>query len=69
MRRDPALAIAGVTKHQYYHRPSGNARGRKASEVTLRVVGDDVERVPNGEVWRSSRAYRKIPIQLTATAR
>jgi len=61
MRRDPALAIAGVTKHQYYHRPSGNARGRKASEVTLRVVGDDVERVPNGEVVEVIKGIQEDP--------
>ncbi len=30
MKRDTALSIAGITKHQYYYRPTGKTRGRKS---------------------------------------
>ena len=51
MKREKVLAICGVTKDQFYYRPSGKKRGRKASRWTLRKmpqVGDSL--VSNGEV-------------------
>jgi putative transposase len=51
MKRDTALSITGVTKHQYYYRPKGGRRGKLPSTETLRLVdGDNVERVSNDEV-------------------
>lgn len=45
MKRDAALAIAGVTRHQYYHRaPQGGAKGgRPVSRHTPKLL-------PNGSV-------------------
>lgn len=51
MKRDTALSIAGVTKHQYYYKPKGGCRGRLPSNETLRLVdGSNVERVGNDVV-------------------
>jgi hypothetical protein len=49
LRRDQALSIAGVSKHQYYHKPGKGKRGRKPSGHTLRIApdGDNVEHVEN----------------------
>jgi transposase InsO family protein len=61
MKRDTALSIAGITKHQYYYRSLGKARGRKASEDTLRIEGDNVERVPNSEVVKAIKGIQQDP--------
>lgn len=47
LRRDQALSIAGISKHQYYHKPRKGRRGRKPSGHTLRIDpdGDNVERM------------------------
>ncbi len=50
MKRNRALEIAGMTKHQYYHQSSGKRRGRKPSETTLFIEGNNVERRDNQEV-------------------
>jgi len=46
MRRDTALAIAKVTKHQYYHIPSETLSGRPPSKTTKKLVvliGQDIK--------------------------
>jgi len=51
MKRDTALSITGVTKHQYYYKPKGGHRGRMPSTETFRFVdGDNIERVSNDDV-------------------
>lgn len=47
LHRDKALAITGVSKHQYYHRSKGTKQGLKPSTYTLTAFG---ERIDNSEV-------------------
>jgi len=61
MKRDTAISIAGITKHQYYYRPTGKTRGRKASESTFKVDGDDVDKVPNNKVVESIKEIQEDP--------
>lgn len=61
MRRDTALSIAGITKHQYYYSPLGKTKGRKASEATLRIEGGNVGRVPNDEVVEAIQGIQEGP--------
>ena len=51
MKRDVALEIADITKHQYYHKSKKGKRGIAASSHTTRHVGNQQEvKVPNMEV-------------------
>lgn len=43
LKRDIALHITGITKHQYYYRPKKGKRGRKASLVTTNADGRTVD--------------------------
>lgn len=61
MARDRALSIAGITKHQYYYRPSGKTKGRKASDATLKIEGDNVEETPNSLVVEAIKEIQKDP--------
>ncbi len=61
MKRDTALSIAGITKHQYYYRPKGKTRGRKASDVTFKTDGDNIEKVPNNTVVGSIKEIQEDP--------
>lgn len=61
MKRDTALSIAGITKHQYYYRPSGKTKGRKASQVTLQVAGDNVEQIFNDNVVEVIKEIQQDP--------
>lgn len=61
MKRDKALSIVGITKHQYYYRPTGRPKGRKASEHTIKVEGNSVEKVPNDKVVESIKEIHKDP--------
>lgn len=47
LKRDQALSIAGISKHQYYHKPSKGKRGRKPTVQTLKIVpeSNNVERL------------------------
>ncbi|MGF7141580.1 DDE-type integrase/transposase/recombinase [Roseimarinus sediminis] len=61
MKRDTALSNAGITKHQYYYRPTGKTRGRKASDVTYKIDGDNVDKVPNSNVVESIKEIQEDP--------
>lgn len=61
MKRDSALSISGITKHQYYYRPTGQVRGRKTSEATLKVNGNNVDKVPNNNVVESIKEIQEDP--------
>lgn len=61
MKRDTALAISGVSRHQYYYNPRAGKRGKPASKVTLRIVGEDVERVPNKFVVEQIKETKADP--------
>jgi putative transposase len=61
MKRDNALAIAGMSKHQYYYKPKAGKRGRQSSQVTLRIAGEDVDRVPNQVVVEQIKETQSDP--------
>lgn len=61
MKRDIALSITGITKHQYYYRPTGKKRGRKASDATFKVDGDHVDKIPNNNVVESIKEIQEDP--------
>jgi putative transposase len=61
MKRDMALTIVGITKHQYYYRPTGKTKGRKASEFTFKVGNEKVEKIPNSQVVESIKDVQKDP--------
>ncbi len=46
VKRDTALSIAGIIRHQYYSKPKSGRRGKPPSQETLRINGEDVDRVP-----------------------
>jgi putative transposase len=61
MKRDKALSIAGVSKHQYYYRPNKNSRGRKPSSVTPRIEGDNVQYCTNKQVVDQIKKVQSDP--------
>ncbi len=50
MKRDNALSIAGLTRHQYYYKPKGGKRGRKASTHTVYIGNEQESLVKNDDV-------------------
>ncbi len=50
LKRDTALAITGITKHQYYYKQKKGRRGTPASTHTVKFVEDQEELVTNTEV-------------------
>jgi len=61
MKRDTALSIAGITRHQYYYHPRKNRRGRKPVDTTLRVDGCIVENCPNNQVVKKIKEIQNDP--------
>lgn len=62
MKRDTALSITGVSKHQYYYKPKGGKRGRLPSTDTLRLMdGNNVEHVSNDEVIAHIKELQSDP--------
>lgn len=61
MKRDLALSIAGVSKHQYYYRPSHKRKGRKPTETTLKKKGDNIDICPNETVIDEIKEIQKDP--------
>ena len=58
MKRDRALEIVGISKHQYYHRPAGNKKtGRPPSSHTLK----DGLLVENRQVVEVIKVVKKDP--------
>ena len=56
MKRDRALSIAGVSKHQYYYKPTGGKPGRKPSSYTSNVKG---EMVSNNDIVMEIEEIKK----------
>ena len=50
MKRDIALSVTGITKHQYNHKPKKGKRGIQASTHTTRIVDEQEVNIPNTEV-------------------
>ena len=61
MKRDTALGISGVSKHQYYYRPKPCKRGRSPSTTTLKIEDEDIIYVPNPEVLQQVKEIQKDP--------
>ena len=61
MKRDTALSIAGISKHQYYYKPSSKKRGRSPSKTTLKIKDDNVNKVANEIVVQEIREIQKDP--------
>ena len=59
IKRDTALAIAGITRHQYYYKPKSGRRGKPPSQTTFKINGEDVEHrkvivskfLDKGDIW------------------
>jgi transposase InsO family protein len=74
MKRDIALKICGVTKHQYYYQPNGRKQGVRPSKTTNRLQDSNIEVICNKEVVDEIKfthqdpdtdyGYQKMTIQL-----
>ena len=56
LKRDKVLAVCGITKNQFYHKPNGGKPGQKPSKFTLQKV--------NGEVVKRSNQFVKDHIKV-----
>ncbi|MFN3557204.1 MAG: IS3 family transposase [Bacteroidales bacterium] len=63
LKRNHALSIAGISKHQYYHKPRKGKRGRKPSGHSLKITpgGDNVERVDDIHVIDEIKQVHQDP--------
>ena len=61
LKRDFALRIAGITKHQYYYRPLAGRRGRPPSHSTLKVDEVESKIVSNTEIVDEIRSISEDP--------
>jgi transposase InsO family protein len=50
IKRDEALSIIGITKHQYYHKPSSTKRGRKPTTTTQLFINEKTIEVNNSQI-------------------
>jgi transposase InsO family protein len=56
-----AFQIAGITKHQYYHRPKQGKRGRKPSTHTLKTEGENLCEFQNEEIVKEMEKIKSDP--------
>lgn len=61
LKRDSALAIAGVSKHQYYYRVKPGHRGRKRSSFTIKTVNEVPHVFTNQELIEQIQIIQKDP--------
>lgn len=61
MKRDNALSICGLSKHQYYYTPTGGKGGRRPSRHTHCQIAGQVEEVTNDSVVAHIREVFKNP--------
>lgn len=61
LKRDSALAIAGVSKHQYYYRPKPGHRGRKRAHFTIKTVSEEVHVFTDQELIEQMQTIQKDP--------
>jgi len=64
MKRDQALQISGVTKHQYYNNVKGGKRGRKCSTYTLKHEEAEIVKEPNDKVVEQIKEAQSDPDQV-----
>ena len=50
LSRDKCLAVCGISKNQFYHKPLGGKRGRKKSKHTDQLVGGQKMKQSNKDV-------------------
>lgn len=62
MKRDTALNITGVSKHQYYYCPKSGKRGRLASCTTIKKKDNEMLHVPNTEVVGQIKQIQEDPV-------
>jgi len=60
--RDRALDQCGITKNQFYHKPSHKKRGRKATRTTNLQTEEGVREVKNSEVVKQIVNHLKDPL-------
>lgn len=58
MKRDTALSISGLTKHQYYYKPKQGKPGVQASQHVVRYKNGDEKRCSNQAIVRYMRAIQ-----------
>jgi len=61
MKRDTALRISGVSKHQYYYQSQPDKRGRKPSTTTSKLEVDGMIPILNTEVVQQITDIQKDP--------
>ena len=63
LKRDHALCVAGITRHQYYHKPSKGKRGRNPTVQTLKIhtEGNNVEREDDDLVIEEMKQIHQDP--------
>ena len=61
MKLRKAFSIIGITKHQYYYRPTSKKKGRKSSDFTLKIEEGNVEKIHNNTVIESIKEIQKDP--------
>ena len=62
MRRDKTLSILGLSRHQYYHKPTGKRPGRKPTETTFKKTDNETTiKVNNQEVIKQIKDTQSDP--------
>ena len=61
LKRAQVWAITGLTRHQFYHKPTDGKRGRKKSESTLKVADTGLIAVENAVVVDQIKEVHKDP--------
>lgn len=61
LKRDVALRIVGITKHQYYYRPRSGKRGRPPSRSTIKIEDAEFKTVLNTEVVDEMKTISEDP--------
>lgn len=60
MKTTVALSIAGMSRHQLYYKPkSTGIRGRPPSQITYKLVGQEVEEIPNHTVVKTMKVIQE----------
>jgi len=58
LRRDRALEITNITKHQYYYKPTGKSPGRTPTNQTLKLEDNELIQIENQKVVSEITDYQ-----------
>ena len=61
MKRDRALAIAGIPKHKYYYKPKNGIRSTLSTTYAIQHIEDEEVLVTNTQVVDQIKAIRSEP--------